>query len=409
MARDRARVVLFADGNFLAHVSRVLEIGKVLRHECHRDVLFAATGRFTGLLEDAGFRVLPSFTVPRDQTLALARRAALVDPVWWYRVVRRSIESDIEIIRSTNPAVVVGDMHWSLRAAAVECGVPYVSVVNGAWTKYFNFALQPFDDHVLTETLGRSIAARVLPAFKHAALWYWALPYKAWRVRRGFDVPTATLADVLEGDATLVTDVPEFCPTRDAPDRVQHVGPILWNAPFEMPSWTHRLDRARPTVYVSVGSTGHTAVLDLAWQAFAGSGYQAIITTGGAAWSPPAPAANMFVTDFAPGRALLERADVCINHGGNGTIYQALSAGVPLVGFGGHVDQQIQLQLCEAAGVGRRIDSHGLTPSVLRAATDAVVEGAGYRQHAQRLQSAIARYDGPRLAARAVETVARGH
>ena len=405
-SNGRARVMMFADANFLAHVSRVLEIARVLRHESDREVLFAGTGPFMALAVQAGFAVHDCFTVPGDETLALANRASLVDPFWWHRVVQRSIQSDIDLIARERPDVVVGDMHWSLKAAAMECGVPYVSIVNGAWTKYFDVPLAAFDDHILTTTLGRALATRMLPAFKHAAMWYWALPYKLWGIsRRHTNTATRTLFDLLQGDVTLLPDVPEFCPTRNRPATVDYIGPVLWNAPLEPPSWLATLDRSRPTVYASMGSTGSVAFFDVIHQAFAHTEYQVIVTTGSLPWRAPAQAANFFVTDFAPGLPLLSQSHVCINHGGNGTVYQALSAATPIVGVAGHVDQQIQLQLCEIAGVGRRVSRRQLTPATLRAAVDSVVADASCKQRAADMQRAIARYNGPRVAAQAIDAL----
>ena len=333
MAGRPPRILLFPDANFLAHVSRLLEVGKALRDGHGADVAFAGDGPFLALAREAGFRVLPCFTVPREQTLGLARRAALVDPIWWHRVVARSIRSDVEVLTRERPDVAVGDMHWSLRASAAECGVPYVSLVNAAWTNHLDHRLQALDGHVVTRLLGRRLATASFPFFTAAALWFWAWPYKLWRQRhRAAGVRTRNLFDVVEGDLTLLADVPEFAPTRELPATVRYVGPILWQAKMAAPGWLSGLSPERPTIYVTMGSTGDRRLFDTAVEAFAGREHQVLMTTGGVGLARTDLPPNVFVADYAPGSALMARADVCVNHGGNGTIYQALGAGVPVVG-----------------------------------------------------------------------------
>jgi UDP:flavonoid glycosyltransferase YjiC (YdhE family) len=407
MAGRPPRILLFPDANFLAHVSRLLEIGKVLRDGHGATVAFAGEGAYLALARDEGFATFPCFTVPRERTLALARRAALMDPFWWRRVVLRSIRSDVEVIARERPDVVVGDMHWSLRAAAAECAVPYVSVVNAAWTNHLDHRMAALDGHLLTRLLGRRLATAVFPAFKEAALWFWAFPYKMWRLRhRGAGLAAGNLFDVVEGDRTLLADVPEFAPTRPLPAHARYVGPVLWQPRTAAPPWLPGLAPGRPTVYVTMGSTGDRRLFETALRAFAGTEYQLLMTTAGITLPGVDRPPHVWVTDYAPGAALMARADVCVNHGGNGTIYQALAAGVPVVGVPTHADQQLQLQLCERAGVGRGLPERALTPSALRAAVDAVRAGGRYGENARRLAAAIARYDGARAAARAVMELA---
>ena len=403
--RRLPKVVMFPDGNFLAHMSRLLEIALVLRAEFGYDVVFAGDGPQLRFVEQQGFPVERCFTVPGHITLKLARRGFLVDPVWWRCMVARSIQSDIDVIRRQRPNVVVGDMRWSLTSAARRCEVPCVSVANASWTRYASYDPRAFDGHVLTTLLGARLATRMFPSLKLLLLWYWGLPFSA---RARGPRTHASLFDAIEGDLTLLADVPEFCPVRNLPASARIVGPLLWNCTAPAPTWLDRLDPSRITVYVSVGSTGSEELLRTAVRAFAGSPVQLIVTTGGAKLRQPVDSRNTFVTSFAPGARLMKRANISLNHGGNGTLYQALASGVPVVGVPDHVDQQLQLQLCERAGVGRQLPKRELTAKRLRAVVDDVVRDNGYVQNARRLRDAIARYDSPRLAAQAVADMVCG-
>src|SRR5439155_3920839 len=185
-----------------------------------------------------------------------------------------------------------------------------------------------------------------------------------------------------------------------------YVAPIVGGPRLPDPAWLGNLSPDRPVVYVSMGSTGHRGLFETAVEAFRGSDYQVLMTMGELA-RPSSLPPNVFATDFAAGERLLARADVCINHGGSGTVYQALGAGVPIVGVPTHIDQQIQLQLCERSGVGRMVPQRDLTPPRLRRAVDEVRSDPGYRRNARRLAAVIARYGGARDAARAVVELLR--
>jgi UDP:flavonoid glycosyltransferase YjiC (YdhE family) len=59
-----------------------------------------------------------------------------------------------------------------------------------------------------------------------------------------------------------------------------------------------------------------------------------------------------FQVPFASGSRLCEVADVVVCHGGNGTIYQALSRGKPIVGAPAFHDQDFNMQQVRNLGLG---------------------------------------------------------
>jgi UDP:flavonoid glycosyltransferase YjiC (YdhE family) len=154
-----------------------------------------------------------------------------------------------------------------------------------------------------------------------------------------------------------------------------------------------------------MGSTGDRRLFETALSAFADTDYQVLMTTGPVGLTKALPS-NVFLAPYAPGAALMARADVCVNHGGNGTIYQALAAGVPVVGVPTHADQQVQLQLCERAGVGLCLPESRLGPDTLRHAVAAVRADRRYRERAEGLARAIAGHDGARTAAALIAELA---
>ena len=175
-----------------------------------------------------------------------------------------------------------------------------------------------------------------------------------------------------------------------------------------LPDWFSQLDPARPVLYFTMGSTGYTRFFSDAIQLFGDTEYQIIMTTGGLALDVDRVPANCFIEEFAPGRLLMERSDAVVNHGGNGTVYQAIAAGTPLIGIPYHIDQEINLQRVEALGMGFMISEKQCTPARLKTALLSLLEDPSYRENAQRLRASLDQYDGPVLAAAHINRFLQG-
>jgi MGT family glycosyltransferase len=405
-----ATIALFCDGGFLAHVTRVLEVGRALARDFGHRVVFCAEGPYAHLLGDAGFDVHRVYTVDRVVTMRLAARAGLCSLSWWRDACDRSVRSDLELLGALRPDLVVGDMHWSLSTSARHLRIPYVALANGAWTRHYAAPIEPFAGHFITRWLGRRSFASLFPALKWLLTRYYALGYTNVRARYGLP-PARTVYDLIEGDVTLLADVPAYMPiAASAPASFRYVGPLLWDAALPAPAWLARLDRRRPTLYFTMGSTGDAAFFQEAIRVFGGSEYQVLITTGGLA-DPALGGAlpdNVFVERYAPGEALMRTSDVVISHGGNGTVYQALSCGVPLIGFPTIFEQEINMQRVCALGAGLRLWRREYDARALRRAVEQVLGDAGYRRRCAALADEIAHLDGRRRAALHIDHFLRG-
>src|SRR5439155_7109040 len=116
-----------------------------------------------------------------------------------------------------------------------------------------------------------------------------------------FSLPAvSSLYDLIEGDVTLLADIPEYGTTVDRPDHVRYVGPIPWHAEIPPPAWLKRLDPERPTLYFTLGSTGDAQFFEEAVRVFGGTRYQVLITTGGISADLGAVPDNIFIEQYAP-------------------------------------------------------------------------------------------------------------
>ena len=392
------RIALFADGGFLAHTTRVLEVGRALRTRFGHEVLFCCDGPYARLLTQAGFPVRPVYSVDREETLRLARRAGACDLRWWRQVAEDSVRSDLEAIDELKPDLVVGDLRMSLTTSARARGVPLVSLTNGAWTSRFAEPISVPDGHLSEKILGKKLSAALFPVLKRLLIWYWARGFDGVRQRLGLP-KLDTMYELIEGDLTLLADLPEYFPIVPSPPTFRYVGPIRFREALPRPKWLGKLTRDRPTLYFTMGSTGDARFFSEAVRVFGDSEYQVLITTAELPSEQFAQHSNIFVEKLADGDALMAASHVTITHGGNGTIYQALGQGVPVIGIPTMFDQEINLSRVEKLGAGRRMRLRDCKGESLKQAVESILNTPSYRHAAQKLQRRIAAMDGPTNAA----------
>ena len=176
------------------------------------------------------------------------------------------------------------------------------------------------------------------------------------------------------------------------------------------PPWLATLD-ARPTVYFTLGTIFNTECGDLFARVLAGlrSLPVNVVATTGQDIDPaefgPQPA-HVHVERFIPQAALLPHCDVCISHGGSGSVMGALAHGLPMVLLPMGADQPLNGFRCQALGVARVLDVMTVTPDDIREAVTAVLEKPAYRQAAERQRDEIAALPGAAYAVGLLERLA---
>jgi len=102
---------------------------------------------------------------------------------------------------------------------------PYISVVNGYITDYFDPVdvmipkdTRPFDHKVA------SIASKAIQQVQKRTL---AAPFRAVAQKYGLK-KLVSLYDFLTGDLTLIADLPEFLPLENLPRNFCYIGPLIW-------------------------------------------------------------------------------------------------------------------------------------------------------------------------------------
>ncbi len=107
------------------------------------------------------------------------------------------------------------------------------------------------------------------------------------------------------------------------------------------------------------------------------------------------------VARHLPQVALLEHTDVFINHGGNGSVTEAATLGVPMVVLPFSTDQFAGAAAIERAGLGRAMAPNGLDVDSLVSAVDEVLRSDALKR-AETVARSIAGHGGPPAAVTAI-------
>lgn len=394
------KVILFPLSQVLAHVSRAYVVARELRARGH-EVVFAAENlqharSQMSIVAQDGFRIVPA----REPDFSYLWRSmleggfqgtvgAVCSPKKWMPV-DEIIESQVEVIKSEQPDVVVGFATATMSNSAYIAGVPAANVYNAYY-------------------IGGILSRPIWRFYWHA---YDAVFLAAMRrnVYKRHGKKNVAAIDLFRSTPLLSPDLPEMYEVGSALHNARMTGPILFDYPAQMPEWMDELDDGTPNVYITMGSTG--VVYDAvraSFEALAKLPHRFIVTTGGqvnhdALGDIPS---NFRVTAFAPGNAILARSRALVFHGGNGSMYQALQHGVPMLAIPTHNEQRINARIAERHGFCRLLEFKRARNGELRDAIVSLVESESARSSAQRMSVLVRASNGAATIADQIEYIAR--
>lgn len=388
------RILCLPYTHTLSHISRPLAIAAELRERGH-EIIFAGDSPKDHFIRGEGFEVLPTYQVEPDILFNRIRQGKLqfVSDEELYRL----IAADRDLYRQVQPDLVLSDGRFSAPLSAGLDGIPQAAVVNVSSTEYRALPYIPFfewlpekflkRDSALWKSLDRFNLALEMLVFDNAATVF-------KKLSRGFALPrTVTATNCLAGnDLTLLADIPEYFPTRDLPADYHYIGPLTWQSPLPPPAWWPPKNDGKRLVYFTMGTTWMGGSFTTLYERLRQEGLTAIIATGGQAQGLETIEGEVYVEEFVDGDLVMAACDLVVCHGGNGTIYQALQHGKPIVGIPTIPDQQFNMRRVKALGVGESLSSKEFAehPEKLFALARQVGEDSRYRDNARRLQAQLA-------------------
>ncbi|HVZ88625.1 MAG TPA: nucleotide disphospho-sugar-binding domain-containing protein [Polyangia bacterium] len=384
------RILFVAEAVTLAQVVRLATLARALdpaRYEVH-----FASARFDELVfGGARFVRHPIRSLsPATVESRVARGARL----YGGRTLAAYVREERALFQAVRPDLVVGDLRLSLAVSAPVERIPYAALINAYWSPFATEEGFPLPDHPIVRLLGVARATRYFPRALPFVFRHFARPINRLRRRQGL-AELGTLPEVLTfADHTLFPDTPALVPTRGLPPHQRYLGHVPWSPPVALPAWWSRLDRERPTVYVTLGSSGRVQNLPAVIDAAASLGCQVLVATAGRARLGHLPP-HVFAADYLPGELAARRAAVVVSNGGSTTGYQALAAGRPVLGLPFNLDQYLASRAVARAAAGLAVRSGQADRSRVAAALSRLLTEPSFAAEAARLAVDLGRSPGP--------------
>ena len=328
--------------------------------------------------------------------------------------LRRQVEEELAILDAYGPALVICDFRLTMYISARLRGIPVVSLLGGRWLlQYAAGPVEPARTHpsydVMKRMLGDSLARRVAKPVQLRILRWKMAPYHGLAREYGLELPR-DIWDWFIGEHNLILDTETMGPTEPLPTHFTRVGPIIWNPEMAMPAWMDEFERDRPLIYVTLGSTGDPELFRLLIKELGKLDCAAVFSTGGQIdLSPSELPANVRMARFLPGAAVMQRADLVIFHGGAGTAYQAIAAGVPAIIIATHLEQEFAGGVFETHGGGAFLTMREVKarPALLVEAVNQVLQDpAPFRAGMEALRRDYEQYDPIPSAVECIERLA---
>ena len=376
----RKRVLFIAEAVTLAHAARPVALAASLDPDLY-EVHVAWDPRFAHV-----FDTLPGHTSslrsisPQRFAAALAKGSPVYDTV----TLRDYVRDDLALLDRIKPDAVIGDFRLSLAISAPLAGVPYLTITNAYWSPYLKQQL-PLPDLPINRVLGVPVSRAL---FRMAIPFAFALHAQPLnRVRREHGLPSLghDLRTIYTwANHTLYADLPALYPDFSRPPNHHFLGAIAWEPTVSLPPWWAELPSDRPTIYVNLGSSGASRLLDIVLLALADLPVFVIAARAGGQ-SPTVLPANARLADFLPGSVAAAAAGLAVCNGGSPATQQALRAGIPMLALPSNMDQYLNAARVVAAGAARVLRAEQADSSAVRTAVSALLQDDGYAAAARRL------------------------
>ena len=401
----KKRVLFIAEAATLAHVARPLALSASLDKN-EFDLSIACASRSDWLLRD-----FPGERYPLDSVDGAHFLAALAHgkPLYDEALLRRYVEADLALLDKVRPDAVIGDFRLSLSVSARLARVSYLAISNCYWSPYWSPARYPVPNLPLTRIFPLGLAEVLFRIARPVAFALHCGPLN--RVRRRYGLPslgTDLRRVYTDADQVVYCDVPELFPEARLPSHHHFIGPVLWSPPVPLPDWWNQIPGDRPVIYVTLGSSGQAELLLPVLKVLGALDVTVIASTAGGAVLEGL-SSNVHVASYLPGDAAARLAKLVICNGGSPTSQQALSAGVPVIGIAGNLDQFLNMGTIQAAGAGTVMRGDRFEPAALKSIATEILENASYTAAAEKVGAWFGRYSaGARFAAIVSRLVAQG-
>jgi UDP:flavonoid glycosyltransferase YjiC (YdhE family) len=347
---DEKPLLLVFPYDVMAHYLRCLMLAKHL--QLYYNIKFLHSSRYHSFVLEAGFDTFECAALDAEK---VQRSVQSFDFSWLNESDLSYIyKKQVEVIGKLKPQAVLGDMSPTLKMAAEKTGTHYLSLINGYMSKHYAYVRRmpkSYPLYKLFNLLPPSLFSFFTNVGEHMYFHDIHRPFSKIRKRAGLSIKHSYMQE-LEGDTNLLCDLQELFPQRDLPSNYYLIPPLFHKLDDNENGAIRRLDARKKTLYVSMGSTGNWN--DVSFLNHSTYEKFNIVTAGNS--GNVIHGSNVFSYPFINSARLFNITDIVICHGGNGTFYQALSFGIPVLCKTSHLEQGYNVDGLERLQLGKSID-----------------------------------------------------
>ena len=403
------KTLLFAVAGYnLAETGRMLEIAKACRGKFNM-VFMSYGGQYEHYIRDEGFELIEMEPRLSEEKLARLRKVLAGETLNTVGYLSEKelvprVENEIKLFKKIEPAAVLTGWCLSVTISTRAAGVPFVNVLHSTTiTEYYEAGLQSWPDRTDFAFLHRVFSEEKLLRWMNDLILKLDRPVKPYHaVGKKYNVgPFKNFIDLIEGDYTLLADIPELVNLPKLRPNLHHVGPLPFRMDAPVPDEIANMPKDRPIVYFAMGSSGKRSLIGEIIEGFEGKPYRIIAPVAAhiEGMNVKVPA-NVLVTGFLPAHKVNPMADISVIHGGQNTVMQACLSGTPIVGVGMHPEQQANLDACVRKGFAIRLSKKKVTAPAILDAVHTLLHNEDAKKAAADFQRQLQEWDGPANAAR---------
>lgn len=416
-------IALFPHCGFLSETSRMLAIAHALIARGEPVAIATHGGPYTHVLDEAGMPytlLAPVMDKRRCEEylasiIAIGRPGTRLQPA---DEMRASVHSEVEFLRAHSARMVVIGFTLTAYLSSRIVGIPLATSHGGSYVPpVFERGLAPAPSQSpippldwLPGSMQKFMANLGPPRMRGPVAFL-----NDMAAELGVE-PVPSLAALMLGDLTLVTDVPEILGVSDADmtswkpngsgsyrpaTRLRYVGPLYARLDLPLPERVEAfLDDTRPTAYVALSSSTPAfyrrvvaGVRDAGLRVLVGATIHELHDLEGP---------DVLIEGILPSHLVMPRVTVALIMGGQGSVQTAMVSGTPFVGFPLHPEQELNVALAMRQGMAIAIGPRHMDEAKVAGAVREIVSQPSYAAAAARARQHYADVDGPARAADAL-------
>lgn len=405
----------------LAEAGRAVMIAKRFRELGGRVIFFSHGGKYEFLARDNGFEIVkvkPFLTDEKVEeyfkiiSLETLDSKELLKEDW----ILENVKEEIAAFKKTGIKLLVSTNNITCAISTRAAVIPYINIINAS-----GFFVLKIPDTV------ENFFTRLIPNFLKVRFANWFIvrtkmflkPINNVAKKVGIQ-PFKHSTDLYGGDVTLVTNYLEFVsvfPNQQSFPADSYIGMILLDELFvdsipkeeskqiDAEIETH-LKKPGKSILVSLGSSGTKDLFLNILKVLNKTEYNVVAIYASVLNENDLPKLgdNILLKKFVPSISKLNSmVDLAIIHGGQGTLFTAIYAKKPVIGFPMHIEQHINLEKIVGHGSGLMLSKKYFSEEKLLDALDEIFNNyEKYLDNARRLAQKLPPPEGDKIAARKI-------